>query len=132
MAGALLAGLLLLWVVLVTIFYVAGRGQGRSAMLREVLRLIPDVVRLLRRLAADPTVPRSVRLILAAVLVYLLSPIDLVPDFVPVAGYADDALVVLLALRIVTRRAGVEAVERHWPGTDDGLVALKRLAGLRG
>ncbi|MGH3392429.1 MAG: YkvA family protein [Actinomadura sp.] len=61
---------------------------------------------------------------------YLALSIDLVPDFIPVFGYADDAIVVAVALRSIVRHAGVEALERHWPGTDDGLTAVRRLAGL--
>jgi uncharacterized membrane protein YkvA (DUF1232 family) len=61
---------------------------------------------------------------------YLISPIDLIPDFIPVVGYADDAVIVVWALRSVTRTAGPEAVDRHWTGTPEGLRALKRLAGL--
>ena len=94
--------------------------------------MLPDVVRLLRRLAADPDVPRGVRLRLVGVAVYLAMPLDLVPDFIPVAGYADDVIVVALVLRSVARRAGVEAIDRHWPGTPDGLRLLKRVAGLAG
>lgn len=97
--GAVAAGLALLWVGLVAALYVAGRRQTEPTRLREALRLVPDVVVLLRRLATDPTLPHGVRLRMLALLVYLASPIDLVPDFVPVAGYADDVLVVALALR---------------------------------
>ena len=61
---------------------------------------------------------------------YLLSPIDLVPDVVPVLGYADDVVVVAWALRSVVRRAGVDAVDRHWPGTPAGLAVVHRLAGV--
>lgn len=61
---------------------------------------------------------------------YLISPIDLIPDFIPVLGYADDALVVVIALRFATRRAGSEAITRHWPGTLAGLAAVLCLAGL--
>ena len=94
------------------------------------MRLLPDVLRLLPRLAADRTLPRGVRVRLALLLAYLASPIDLVPDFIPVVGYADDAIVVVAVLRSVARRAGVQAVERHWPGTRDGFAALCRLTGL--
>ncbi len=88
------------------------------------------MVRLLRRLSADPTLPRGVRVRLLALVAYLVTPIDLVPDFIPVVGYADDAIIVAVALRSVARRAGVEAIDRRWPGTDEGLCAVKRLAGL--
>jgi uncharacterized membrane protein YkvA (DUF1232 family) len=131
--GAVLAiagGVVLLWLVLVLVLYLAGRRRGEPARLREALRLLPDVVRLLRRLAADPDLPRGVRIRLVAVAVYLAFPIDLVPDFIPVAGYADDVIVVALGLRSVARRAGVGAIDRHWPGTPDGLRVVKRVAGL--
>jgi uncharacterized membrane protein YkvA (DUF1232 family) len=61
---------------------------------------------------------------------YLAMPIDLVPDFLPVIGYADDAIIVAAALRSVVRRAGPEALREHWPGTEDGLAVLWRVAGL--
>jgi uncharacterized membrane protein YkvA (DUF1232 family) len=121
-------GLLLLWVVLVAVLW---RTRPDQTRLGEGLRLLPDQVRLLRRLAADPQTPRGVRIGLVLLLAYLLSPIDLIPDFVPVLGYADDAIIVAIALRWVTRRAGVQALERHWPGTPDGLATIQRVAGLR-
>ncbi|MGY2876576.1 uncharacterized membrane protein YkvA (DUF1232 family) [Marmoricola sp. URHA0025 HA25] len=129
---AVAGGLLLLWLALVATLYVAGRRSGEPAGLREALRLLPDVVRLLRRLASDPELPRGVRLRLAGAAVYLAFPLDLVPDFIPVAGYADDIIVVALLLRSVARRAGVDAIDRHWPGTPEGLRILKRVTGLAG
>jgi uncharacterized membrane protein YkvA (DUF1232 family) len=126
-AVAVLGGLVLVWVALVVVLYVRARKVDDPTRLRDVLRLLPDVVRLVRRLAADPTLPRGLRIRLALLVGYLLLPIDLVPDFIPVVGYADDALVVALALRSVIRVAGPEAIERHWPGTPEGLGALKRL-----
>jgi uncharacterized membrane protein YkvA (DUF1232 family) len=123
-------GLLLLWLVLVATLYVVGRRSDDPARLRDALRLLPDVVRLLRRLAADPGVPRGVRIRLVGVAAYLAFPLDLVPDFIPVAGYADDIVVVALVLRSVARHAGVEAIDRHWPGTPDGLRVLKKVVGL--
>ena len=127
---ALLTELALLWLALVVSLYLVGRRQAEPTRLRDALRLIPDVVRLLRRLTADPTLPRGVRIRLTLLLVYLALPIDLVPDFIPVVGYADDAVVVAIALRSVARKAGVEAIDRHWPGTPEGLQAVKQLAGL--
>lgn len=61
---------------------------------------------------------------------YLVSPLDLIPDFIPVVGYADDAVIVAITLRSVVRRAGPEPLERHWPGTPSGLSVVQRLAGL--
>jgi len=64
-------------------------------------------------------------------LAYLALPIDLVPDFIPILGYADDAIIVTDVLRSIVRRTGLDAVRAHWPGTDNGLAALVRLTGLK-
>ncbi|NKY08901.1 DUF1232 domain-containing protein [Cellulomonas hominis] len=120
-------GVLLLWVALVAALWLA-KPDERSV--REALRLLPDVVRLIRRLAVDREVPRGVRVRLWLLLGYLALPIDLVPDVLPVIGYADDAVVVALVLRSVARRAGVGTLARNWPGTADGLAAVCRLARL--
>ncbi|KFF58504.1 hypothetical protein JF66_18130 [Cryobacterium sp. MLB-32] len=127
---SVLGGLLLLWLALIGVLLWISRGQTEKIKLVDALRLGPDVVRLIRRLGADPTVPRGVRIWLVVLLVYLLLPIDLVPDFIPVIGYADDAIIVALVLRFATRHAGADAVERHWPGTPQGLTALRALVGL--
>jgi uncharacterized membrane protein YkvA (DUF1232 family) len=124
------AGVLLLWLALLTALWIIRRDSADQTTLRETLRLLPDVIRLLRRLATDTDLPRGVRVRLWLLLGYLLLPFDLIPDFVPVLGFADDALVVALALRSVTRRAGADALARHWPGTPAGLRTVQRLAGL--
>jgi uncharacterized membrane protein YkvA (DUF1232 family) len=122
------AALLLTWIALVVALLVA---RPERALLREAVRLLPDLLRLLRRLSADRALPRGVRIRLALLTAYLAFPIDLIPDFIPVLGYADDAIVVTLVLRGTVRRAGLDAVRAHWPGTDDGFAALCRLTGLR-
>lgn len=127
---SVVAGLLLVWLVLVGLLWWASRRYDSTISLREALRLVPDVVRLLRRLIADRTVPTGVRVWLVLLLVYLLLPIDLIPDFIPVLGYADDAIIVAVVLRFATRHAGAGALERHWPGTPQGLQAVRTLAGL--
>ncbi|MGV9977492.1 YkvA family protein [Micromonospora wenchangensis] len=104
--------------------------RPKGPLLTEALRILPDLVRLLRRLAGDRTLPRGVRVRLGLLLAYLVVPVDLIPDFVPVLGYADDAILVVAVLRSVVRRAGVGAVRRHWPGTQDGFAALCRLTGV--
>ncbi|WP_062211968.1 YkvA family protein [Demequina oxidasica] len=123
LVGAI-CGLVILWLILVVIMWVARPDQLR---VRDTMRLLPDLIRLLRRLAADDTLPRGVRVRLWLLLAYLVSPIDLVPDFIPVIGYADDAIVVALVLRSTVRRAGAAAVTRHWPGTPEGLATLQHL-----
>ena len=120
-------GVLLLWLVLVAVLWFS---RPDEIGLRDALRLLPDLLRLLKRLAADKSLPRGVRVRLALLLGYLALPIDLIPDFIPVLGYADDAIVVALVLRSVTRAVGTEALERHWPGTPDGLAAVRRLCRL--
>ena len=120
-------GLSVVWVALL-IALAAARPKDMSVT--DALRLLPDTVVLLRRLAADPQLPRGVRVRLLLLLLYLVLPIDLVPDFIPVLGYADDAIIVAAALRSVARRAGPDALERHWPGTPEGLQAVRRLAGI--
>jgi uncharacterized membrane protein YkvA (DUF1232 family) len=91
-AGALLVT----WLVLVIVLAIV---RPRGGLLREALRLLPDVLRLARRLAADKTLPRGVRVRLGLLLAYLAMPIDVIPDFIPVLGYADDAIIVTAVLR---------------------------------
>src|SRR5829696_4817982 len=104
LALGLVATLVLVWLALVVGLILV---RPRGGLLREALRLLPDVLRLIRRLAADKTLPRGVRIRLALLLAYLAIPIDLIPDFVPVLGYADDAIIVTAVLRSVVRRTGL-------------------------
>ncbi|QBR90908.1 DUF1232 domain-containing protein [Nocardioides euryhalodurans] len=122
------AGLIAAWLLLLAALWRARPDELTAA---EALRLVPDVVRLLGRLARDPDLGWGLRLWLLGLLAYLAMPIDLVPDVIPVIGYADDAVVVVLALRAVARRAGPEALRRHWPGSADGLAAVGQLTGVR-
>jgi uncharacterized membrane protein YkvA (DUF1232 family) len=124
---SVLAALVLAWLALVITLMVL---RPRGGLLREAIRVLPDVLRLVRRLAADTSLPRGVRIQLGLLLLYLAMPIDLVPDFIPVLGYADDAIIVTAVLRSMVRRAGLAPVRAHWPGTEDGFTALLRLTGL--
>ncbi|MBC3761941.1 YkvA family protein [Quadrisphaera oryzae] len=126
-AGGLVVALVLCWLLLLAVLWRVSRGRTSW---RDALRLLPDLLRLVRRLAADRTLPRGVRVRLWLLVAYLASPVDLVPDVLPVIGWADDVLVVVLVLRSVVRRAGPQALERHWPGTPDGLAAIRSLCGL--
>ncbi|MGQ0482663.1 MAG: YkvA family protein [Pseudonocardia sp.] len=128
--GVALGGLLLIWSVIVVLLLRARRGLRRRDVLAQAMRLVPDAVRLLRRLISDPAVPLRIRLMLALLLVYLISPIDIIPDVIPVVGYADDAIIVAVALRAAVRHAGHGVLARLWPGTPEGLDVLTRLAGL--
>jgi uncharacterized membrane protein YkvA (DUF1232 family) len=101
----------------------------KDAALPDAVRILPDLLRLVLRLVADRSLPRTVRVWLWLLLGYLAIPVDLVPDVIPVLGYADDAIIVAAVLRSVVRRAGVDAVRAHWPGSADGFAALCRITG---
>ena len=118
------AGLVAIWLAFV-IFLVIARPDRTTV--RETARLLPDSLRLLRRLSTDRTIPLRTRLLVWALVVYLVSPIDIIPDFIPVIGYADDVVISSLVLRHLVKRAGPEKLEEHWPGTPEGLAQLKRL-----
>jgi uncharacterized membrane protein YkvA (DUF1232 family) len=115
------------WLLLIIMLL---RLKPKGAMLSQAARLLPDLLRLLRRLASDPAVPFPVRVRVWLLVAYLALPIDLVPDVVPGLGYADDLIITVLVLRWTMRRVGLDTVRRHWPGTTDGLAALCRLTGL--
>ena len=124
---AVAVGLVIVWIALLIALAVT---RPKDLSVTDALRLLPDTVVLLQRLAADPQLPRGVRIRLVLLLAYLILPIDLVPDFIPVLGYADDAIIVAAALRSVVRRAGPRALDKHWPGTHVGLQSVRRLAGI--
>jgi uncharacterized membrane protein YkvA (DUF1232 family) len=115
------------WLALVMALAVA---RPDDATMTDALKVLPDTIRLVRRLATDPDLPPSVRRTLWLLGLYLASPIDLIPDFVPVLGYADDAIVAAVALRRVVRVAGPQALDRHWSGSSAGLAIVRRLAGV--
>lgn len=116
-----------IWLLLVAGLVVAGRG----ALARELATLLPNLLFLFRGLLRDRRVPLGSKLLLAGAVVYIASPIDLVPEFIPVAGPLDDAIVAALVLRRVVRAAGREVVREHWRGDPRTLERIFRLAGLR-
>jgi len=120
-------GLVVLWLLLV-VGLVMLRPDGPS--LREAARILPDAVRLVSRLSRNPALGRTTRIRLLLVLGYLALPIDLVPDFIPVLGFADDAILIGLVIRSLVRKAGPDVVRQSWPGTDAGLDLLARLCNV--
>jgi uncharacterized membrane protein YkvA (DUF1232 family) len=129
------AGLVALAVGVVVVLYagliVALLVLGRRGDAAAAARFVPDCVVLFRRLLADPRVPQSRKLVLAASIGYLALPFDLVPDFIPVAGQLDDAIVVVLALRFVLGAAGPELLAEHWPGPPNSRRFIARLVAPR-
>jgi uncharacterized membrane protein YkvA (DUF1232 family) len=119
-----LAVLVAVWAVCVALLALA----WRETEARAFARFIPDCVVLFRRLLADPRVPPGRKAVLAAAIAYLALPFDLVPDFIPVAGQLDDAIVVALALRYVLRSGGPQLLAEHWPGPRASLLLILRLA----
>jgi uncharacterized membrane protein YkvA (DUF1232 family) len=118
------ATVLLLYVATIGGLVVAGRGSDARAF----ARFVPDCAVLLKRLLSDPRVPRSHKVLVGLLLLYLASPIDLVPDIIPVVGQLDDALLVALVLRGVLRAGGETVLCEQWPGSEQSLRALRRLA----
>lgn len=96
---------------------------------RELARVVPELGRLFLGLARDSRVPVLRRLQLIVLGAYLVSPIDLVPDFIPVLGQLDDAAIAAVVLRGVVRSAGPEVIAEHWPGSTRTLNVVLRLAG---
>jgi uncharacterized membrane protein YkvA (DUF1232 family) len=120
----------LLWAALVALGLYAAAvlllvALGRRADARALAGFIPDCVVLVRRLLGDLRVPRRTKIALWLLIGYLVVPIDLVPDFIPVAGQLDDAILVALVLRSFLRAGGAALVREHWPGPERALGALR-------
>jgi uncharacterized membrane protein YkvA (DUF1232 family) len=115
-----------LWAVALMIFWLL-RPKGVPA--REILGLVPDVLRLLRSIILDSNSPLDVRLVLVGLVAWIVSPIDLIPEFIPVLGPLDDVVVAVVAMRYVRRRVGVRALRLRWSGTEEGFALLLRVIG---
>jgi uncharacterized membrane protein YkvA (DUF1232 family) len=97
---------------------------------KALLRALPDVVRLVTRLVGDPVLPRSAEIALGAAAVYLLSPVDLIPDFIPLVGYVDDVLLAAVLLDGILNWVDRSLVLKYWPGNPASLDTLARTARL--
>ena len=122
----IVVALLILWALLLVLFWAL---RPKGVAVRELFGLIPDVLRLLRSLIGDRSSPLDVRLVLIGLVAWILSPIDLIPEFIPVLGPLDDVVVAVVAMRYVRRRMGIEDLRRRWTGTDDGFALLIRVIG---
>lgn len=128
MRWLLIAGLtvVVLWLLAVLVLL----RLGRKTIARELITLIPNLVRLFRGLLGDDRVPRASKALLLLGAVWLASPIDLIPEFLPGIGAIDDAVVAGLVLRHVVKRAGPEVVKDHWRGDPRTIGLLLRAAGV--
>ena len=127
MRGLLIAGgvLVVVWLIAVITLLVL----GRKTIARELVTLLPNLIRLFRGLVRDERVPRSSKALLLLGALWLASPIDLIPEFLPGVGALDDAIVAGLVLRHVRRRAGPDVVRDHWRGDPRTVGLLLRVAG---
>jgi len=121
---AIVAVVALVWLALVLLLV----ALGRRALARELATLIPNLTRLFAGLVRDPRVPRRAKVVLGVAALYLAMPIDLVPDFIPVVGQLDDAIVAAVALRYVVRVSPPDIVAEHWPGDPATLHRILWLA----
>jgi uncharacterized membrane protein YkvA (DUF1232 family) len=122
--GAIVIGLVVIWLTLLAVLWLL---RPRDVGAGELVRVVPDLVRLCRGLLLDPGAPRGVRVALLVLLAWLINPIDLVPEFIPVLGPLDDIVVAVVVLRYVRRRLGDDALRARWPGTDAGFDTLVRV-----
>ncbi len=122
----IVAAVVALWIACIVLFWFA---RPRGVPAREILGTVPDVLRLLRGLITDSTVPLDVRLVLVALAAWIVSPIDLIPEFIPVLGPLDDIVVAVVALRYVRRRVGAESLRARWPGSPEGWAVLAKVLG---
>lgn len=127
---AILAGLILVYACALVLLYLYARRNPETVSMRSAMQLLPDLLRLFRSLLGGKEVPTTVRLLILGLLAYLVLPFDLVPDFIPVLGQADDVIVVAVILRAVIRRTGPELLTRLWKGDSAGLHVVLRLAGV--
>ncbi|MEO8475792.1 MAG: DUF1232 domain-containing protein [Actinomycetota bacterium] len=114
------------WAAVIGLLYVLGRRMTAA----KLARAIPDVLALFRRLMRDPATPFGSKLLVGLAFLYLVNPIDLIPEFIPVIGPFDDVIVTALVLRHLVKHAGRDAVTRHWRGDPATLATIFRLAGL--
>ena len=120
--------LVAIWVLAVLVLL----WSGRRTAAKELVVLLPNLVRLFRGLIGDPRVPRGSKALLLVGAVWLVSPIDLIPEFLPGIGGIDDAIVAALILRHLVRRAGDEVVREHWRGDPKTIGLILRVAGAEG
>jgi uncharacterized membrane protein YkvA (DUF1232 family) len=122
--AAIILSLVGVWLLLILVLWLI---RPRDVAARDLVRLVPDMLRLVRDVIADGSTPRGVRAALVLLLVWLVNPIDLIPEFIPVLGPLDDVIVAVVVLRYVRRRLGADELRRRWRGTETGWALVERL-----
>ena len=122
----IVVGLIVLWAALILLLWLL---RPRDVAARELLGVVPDLLRLLRSIVTDRSAPLDVRVVLVCLVAWILSPIDLIPEFIPVLGPLDDVIVAVLAMRYTRRRMGIAALRARWTGSDDGFALVERVLG---
>jgi uncharacterized membrane protein YkvA (DUF1232 family) len=120
--------LIAVWIVVVVVLVIV----GRVLIARELALLLPNLMRLFGGLLRDPRVPLRAKIVLAVASVWLASPIDLIPEFIPIVGSLDDAVVAALALRFVLATTDGAIVREHWRGDPATLERLLRFVSWGG
>ncbi len=96
--------------------------------MRALLRALPDIIRTIGGLAIDPVLPKAAKIALGAAVLYLVSPVDLIPDFVPVLGYLDDIFVAAILVDGMLNYVNRGLVLKYWPGSPESLERIARSA----
>ena len=122
----IVVGIALVWVALVLLLWLL---RPKDVKIRDLVRVVPDLLRLLKSVITDRRTPVDVRIVLVGLVAWIVSPIDLIPEFIPVIGPLDDVVVAIVALRYTRRRMGLAALREHWSGTDDGFELITRVIG---
>lgn len=127
---SVLGAVLLFYALLLLLLWQYARKHPGTVSLGDALKLLPDLIKFFGRLSVDKKLPWRQRIAVMCLVLYLASPVDLVPDFIPLLGYTDDVVITALVLRLVVKSSGREALERNWQGSFTGLQLLEKLSGL--
>ena len=126
LVAVVLVAVALVWAAFIALLWVL---RPRGTSLRELIAVVPDLLRLLRALVGDRSTPLDVRVVIVVLVAWIVSPIDLIPEFIPVLGPFDDVVVAIVALRYVRRRLGSQALRDRWAGSPEGFDVLARVIG---
>ncbi len=107
-----------------------GSSLQSQRLIADGALMLPNLVKLVGRLLLDPRVPRRAKITLGLAAAYVVSPIDLIPDIIPVIGWADDVILMMFAVDSLIERAGQDIVEEHWDGPGDLLGMVREVVGL--